>query len=212
MPQRTSRRSRRSSAPPTAPCSAAPATAGPARPPRTSIRRPGPTTYGRDDSWVAIAVATDEQWSSLCRVLGDPAWAADPALATAAGRVREHDGSTRFWASGAGQRSADEIVERLWGAGVPVGQGRPAPPPARAPAAGARVVSSRRWSIPSAGPPATARSRCGSRGVRSTCTSGTRRCSASTTRSCLESSASRRVEIDDARRRRDHRWLARAQT
>ena len=60
---------------------------------------------------------------SLCRVLGDPAWTADPTLATATGRAgATDDGSTYFWASGAASRSADEIVARLWGAGVPVGQ------------------------------------------------------------------------------------------
>ena len=41
--------------------------------------------------WVSIAVATDEQWAALRAALGDPAWAADPALATMAGRMARHD-------------------------------------------------------------------------------------------------------------------------
>ncbi|WP_297597392.1 CoA transferase, partial [Mycobacterium sp.] len=45
--------------------------------------------FGRLDSWVAIAVATDDQWVKLCRALGSPSWATDPALSTQAGR-REH--------------------------------------------------------------------------------------------------------------------------
>jgi benzylsuccinate CoA-transferase BbsF subunit len=41
---------------------------------------------GGRDRWVAIAVHDDEDWGRLVRALGTPAWAADPALATAAGR------------------------------------------------------------------------------------------------------------------------------
>ena len=35
----------------------------------------------RAGHWVAIAVATDEQWGALRAALGNPAWAAEPALA-----------------------------------------------------------------------------------------------------------------------------------
>lgn len=38
------------------------------------------------DEWCAIAVETDTQWAALRGVLGEPAWAMDPALATLAGR------------------------------------------------------------------------------------------------------------------------------
>ena len=40
---------------------------------------------------LALAVATDGQWDALCSVLGDPAWAREPALASAAGRRAAHD-------------------------------------------------------------------------------------------------------------------------
>ena len=63
---------------------------GPTAAPQNLYQAAGPDDLGRDDSWVAIAVSSDEQWSSLRRALGDPEWAADPALATVAGRVREH--------------------------------------------------------------------------------------------------------------------------
>lgn len=33
-----------------------------------------------DDKWVSIAVATDEEWQALCRVMGDPAWSNDEAF------------------------------------------------------------------------------------------------------------------------------------
>ncbi len=95
---------------------------GPCAAPQNLYQAAGPDEYGRDDSWIAIAIATDEQWVSLRRVLGDPGWAADPALATAVGRTREQDRIDAFLKEWCRAQSADEIVERLWDAGVPVGR------------------------------------------------------------------------------------------
>src|SRR5262249_10116648 len=76
--------------------------------------------FGRLDAWVAVAVATDEQWAALAGVLGQPAWAADQELSTAAGRRARHDEIDEHLAAWCAQRTRDEIVESLWGAGVPV--------------------------------------------------------------------------------------------
>ena len=43
------------------------------------------------EEWLALAVATDDQWVALRGVLGDPEWARDPALDTLAGRFDAHD-------------------------------------------------------------------------------------------------------------------------
>jgi crotonobetainyl-CoA:carnitine CoA-transferase CaiB-like acyl-CoA transferase len=95
---------------------------GPTAAPQNLYQAAGPDDLGRDDSWVAIAVSSDEEWSSLRRALGDPEWAADPALATMAGRVREHariDACLETWCR---DKSADDIVTLLWEADVPVGR------------------------------------------------------------------------------------------
>jgi crotonobetainyl-CoA:carnitine CoA-transferase CaiB-like acyl-CoA transferase len=42
-------------------------------------------TCAGDDQWCAIAIETDEQWRSLCKVLGNPAWVT-PAMDTIDGR------------------------------------------------------------------------------------------------------------------------------
>ncbi|PJE22871.1 MAG: CoA transferase, partial [Mycobacterium sp.] len=76
--------------------------------------------FGRLDSWVAIAVATDEQWAQLCGALGSPTWATDPALATAAGRRAHQDRIDERLAQWCAGRTRDEIVDTLWDAGVPV--------------------------------------------------------------------------------------------
>jgi len=75
---------------------------------------------GARDAWVAIAVATDDQWLALREALGRPEWAMDPALVTAAGRREHHDAIDEHLSSWCGDRSSDEIVDGLWGADVPV--------------------------------------------------------------------------------------------
>jgi crotonobetainyl-CoA:carnitine CoA-transferase CaiB-like acyl-CoA transferase len=72
------------------------------------------------DTWIAISVVTDEQWAGLRAALGDPEWAADPALATFAGRRAQHDAideHLRAWAQGV--TDLDAAVDDLLARGVP---------------------------------------------------------------------------------------------
>ncbi|WP_040801489.1 CaiB/BaiF CoA-transferase family protein [Nocardia higoensis] len=94
---------------------------GPAAAPQNLYRCAGTDEFGGRDRWVAIAVTTDAQWEALRKALDDPAWAADPALATVAGRRLRHDEIDVELAAWCAERTEDEVVEVLWGAGVPVG-------------------------------------------------------------------------------------------
>ena len=58
---------------------------GPTAAPQNLYRSADIDEFGRLDSWVAIAVATDDQWERLCCALGSPPWATDPRLSTKAG-------------------------------------------------------------------------------------------------------------------------------
>ncbi len=78
--------------------------------------------FGRLDSWVAIAVATDDQWERLRDALGSPAWATDPKLSNVAGRRAHQDLIDEQLAAWCEHRSRDDIVATLWDAGVPVGK------------------------------------------------------------------------------------------
>jgi crotonobetainyl-CoA:carnitine CoA-transferase CaiB-like acyl-CoA transferase len=74
---------------------------------------------GEVPRWVTLSVVTDGQWQALCRVMSRPDLAADAALASVTGRMREHDrldAEITTWASG---RSADEAAAALLAAGVP---------------------------------------------------------------------------------------------
>jgi len=76
--------------------------------------------FGRPDTWVAVAVATDDQWRRLGDALGSPSWAVDPSLSTAAGRRAHEDLIDGQLAAYCQDRAVDDIVATLWGAGVPV--------------------------------------------------------------------------------------------
>jgi len=93
---------------------------GPAAAPQNIYQCAGTNEFGREDCWVAIAVATDEQWTALVDALGRPSWARDPLLARQAGRRDRHDDIDRQLSSWCRQRSSDEVVEILWPAGIPV--------------------------------------------------------------------------------------------
>jgi crotonobetainyl-CoA:carnitine CoA-transferase CaiB-like acyl-CoA transferase len=71
------------------------------------------------DRWLAVSVATDEQWRGLRAALGEPAWAADPALDTYAGRSAQHDLLDDRLAEWCVTRDADEAAALLIAHGVP---------------------------------------------------------------------------------------------
>lgn len=77
---------------------------------------------GARDSWVAIAVETGEQWAALAHTIGRPEWSTDATLATIEGRRAAQDTLDREIADWASARSAMDIVDVLWTAGVPAGR------------------------------------------------------------------------------------------
>ncbi|WP_216899968.1 CaiB/BaiF CoA-transferase family protein [Nocardia alni] len=93
---------------------------GPGAAPQNLYRTADVDEYGGNDSWVAVAVATDDQWVDLRTALGKPDWAMRPELSTADGRREHHDLIDEHLATWCEPRSGDEIVEILWDAGVPV--------------------------------------------------------------------------------------------
>ena len=72
-----------------------------------------------EDRWVAVAVANDEQWRSLCDVLGRNELASDELFATTEARLAnqdELDGIISQWTQ---KREASEVQESLQARGVP---------------------------------------------------------------------------------------------
>jgi len=95
---------------------------GPVAAPQGVYRTADADDAGVRDAWVAIAVATDDQWAVLRDALGAPDWAAASDLDTAAGRRARHDEIDAELAAWCDARTGDEVIAALWEAGVPVGK------------------------------------------------------------------------------------------
>lgn len=92
---------------------------GPTAAPQNLYRTNETDEFGRLDTWVALAVETDEQWTGLCEALGSPPWATSDELTTVRGRRAQHDLLDRHLARWCGERTSDEILTTLWDSGVP---------------------------------------------------------------------------------------------
>ncbi len=71
-----------------------------------------------DDRWVAIVVHDDDDWRRLVDALGAPAWATEPALATAAGRLARVDDLETHIAEWTRDQTPGAVAARLQAAGV----------------------------------------------------------------------------------------------
>jgi len=74
-----------------------------------------------EDRWCAIAVFTDNEWRSFCRVLGNPSWSQEPRFATLEGRGQNADEIDKLIEEWTVKHSADEVMNLMQTAGVPAG-------------------------------------------------------------------------------------------
>jgi len=65
------------------------------------------------DRWVAIAIATDEEWRALCRRMGDPEWAREQRFATFLGRKGNEDELEHLVAEWTKDYSPEEVMVML---------------------------------------------------------------------------------------------------
>ena len=78
------------------------------------------------DLWLALSVTSDAEWASVVGVLGEPAWARDPSLASAAARRARHDEVDRALAAWAAEQDVHAAVDALLARGVPAAVVQPA--------------------------------------------------------------------------------------
>ena len=71
-----------------------------------------------EDRWCAIAVFSDEEWRSLCRVMGNPTWAAQPRFASLASRLQHREDLDRSVETWTRRLASEDVAARLQAAGV----------------------------------------------------------------------------------------------
>ncbi len=74
-----------------------------------------------EQQWCVITIRDDEDWQHLVEALGRPAWATDPALATAAGRADAHLAIDEHLSAWTHEHTKQEAAETLQRHGVPCG-------------------------------------------------------------------------------------------
>lgn len=93
---------------------------GPSAAPQGLYRSADEDDGGHADCWVAIAVSNNEEWLALREALGRPTWAEAHELLNSSGRRAAHDELDAHLAVWCSTQASDQIVQRLWDAGVPV--------------------------------------------------------------------------------------------
>jgi benzylsuccinate CoA-transferase BbsF subunit len=73
------------------------------------------------DRWIAIAVASDDQWRALCHVMGEPAWAMEPRFATIQGRWQHRHDLDAHLSQWTATHDAQALMHLLQAHEVPAG-------------------------------------------------------------------------------------------
>ena len=71
-----------------------------------------------EDRWCAIAVFSNEEWRSLCRVMGNPTWAAQPRFASLASRLQHREDLDRSVETWTRRLASEDVAARLQAADV----------------------------------------------------------------------------------------------
>lgn len=74
-----------------------------------------------DDRWCAIAVFTDDEWESFCKVTGNPVLAKDSRFATLLSRKQNEDELDRLVEAWTVKHSAEEVMSLMQASGVAAG-------------------------------------------------------------------------------------------
>lgn len=74
-----------------------------------------------DNEWIALSVGADEQWQSLCKVLGREDLAQDARFADMLSRQRNHDELDKVIEVWSAERDKYDMMHQLQGAGIPAG-------------------------------------------------------------------------------------------
>ncbi len=74
-----------------------------------------------DDRWCTIAVFNDGEWAGLCQVIGKPEYTEDPRFHTLINRKKNEEELNRLLSDWTAGLTAEEVMARMQGAGVPAG-------------------------------------------------------------------------------------------
>jgi crotonobetainyl-CoA:carnitine CoA-transferase CaiB-like acyl-CoA transferase len=74
-----------------------------------------------EDRWCVIAVFTEDEWQSLCGVLGNPAWSEEDKFSSMAGRMKHKEILDRHMGEWTAGQTAENVADGLQQAGIAAG-------------------------------------------------------------------------------------------
>jgi benzylsuccinate CoA-transferase BbsF subunit len=74
-----------------------------------------------EDRWCAIAVFTDEEWASFCRVIGKPSLSQDPGFSTLLKRKENEDALDKLVEAWTRRHAPEEVMKLMQASGVAAG-------------------------------------------------------------------------------------------
>jgi benzylsuccinate CoA-transferase BbsF subunit len=74
-----------------------------------------------EDRWCVIAVFTDREWHSFCKVIGDPEWTRDPRFATLSARKENEDELDAFVSEWTRNYIPEQVMAMMQAEGVAAG-------------------------------------------------------------------------------------------
>lgn len=74
-----------------------------------------------NDSWVTICVSSDDEWQSMCRVMGNPSWCTDERFVDAQSRLKNQEELDRLIEEWTMTKDHVDVMTTLQAAGVAAG-------------------------------------------------------------------------------------------
>lgn len=74
-----------------------------------------------EDRWCSIAVFTDDEWQSFCKVIGNPEWTDNPEFSTLLARKRNEDELDKLVEEWTIQHKPEDVMNAMQAAGVAAG-------------------------------------------------------------------------------------------
>jgi benzylsuccinate CoA-transferase BbsF subunit len=75
-----------------------------------------------DDRWCAVAVFTDKEWKSFCKVIGNPVWVNDPKFSTLEARKENEEELNKLIAAWTVNQVDEDMMLKMQAAGVGAGR------------------------------------------------------------------------------------------
>jgi crotonobetainyl-CoA:carnitine CoA-transferase CaiB-like acyl-CoA transferase len=96
--------------------------------PRIGNRHPSVSPQGvyrcsGEDEWIAIAVSSEQEWASLCEVMGDPSWTKERRFSEPSSRHANHEALDRLieeWTCHLDKHDASQVLQQAGIAAAPV--------------------------------------------------------------------------------------------